>query len=179
MESFNIRKAILADADRIAFVRITGWRQSYKGLMPDALLDKLSIEADARRVRDGLSDSANRTLRYVVELEGKIVGMGACGQARHDPTQKHGEVYAIYLLNEAKGQGIGSAFMREMAAALQANGFESLQVSVLANNLPARAFYEKLGGKLAKNGFFKYEGYELPDVTYVWEDLGALLPGKR
>lgn len=175
MQSFTIRRAIEEDADRIAFVRITGWKQSYAGLMPEALLSRLDMAGDAERVRMVLSDPNNHSLRFVVELDNIIVGMSACGRARGEESPNRGEVFAIYLLDEAKRKGIGQAFMREMAAAMAANGLESLQVSVLENNRPARFFYEKLGGKLQKSGVFRYEGYELPDVTYVWDDLQALL----
>jgi ribosomal protein S18 acetylase RimI-like enzyme len=174
MEFFKIRRAEKKDACDIARVRITGWRQSYKDIVPDALLAKLSEEADRQRVEQALSDPANKTLRFVVELDGEIVGMGACGKARDQIDDKRGEVFAIYLLDDAKRQGIGQNFMREMAEQLEANGYTSLQVNVLERNTPARRFYEKLGGKMAKTGVFEYEGFKLPDVTYVWSDIKAL-----
>lgn len=177
MESFKIRRAEVKDAHDIARVRITGWRQSYKGMMPDELLNKLDIEADAKRLREAFADRENKSLRFVVELDGKIVGMGACGRARNAEDDKCGEVYAIYLLDEAKGQGIGRNFMREMVEVLQANGYESLHIRVLESNEPARKFYEKLGGRVAENGVFKYDGFEMADVTYVWPDIGAMVKG--
>lgn len=177
MADFIIRRATIEDSDRIAFVRITGWKQSYKGLMPDALLDRLDMKADAERVRAVMADGSNRSLRFVVEQNGVVVGMGACGPARgNEGLRGQGEVYAIYLLDEVKRQGIGEAFMREMAKAMTAQGLTSLQVCVLENNAPARKFYEKLGGKLQKSGIFTYEGFQLPDVTYVWDDLKVLCP---
>ncbi|TAL30253.1 MAG: GNAT family N-acetyltransferase [Alphaproteobacteria bacterium] len=175
MKPYKIRRARVTDAGDIARVRITGWWQSYKGLMPDELLNKLDIEADTTRLREAFADKENKSLRFVVEQAGKIIGMGACGKARQSEDAKRGEVYAIYLLDEAKGQGIGTKFMREMVGVLMANGFESLQVCVLESNAPARKFYEKLGGRLAGKGVFQYGGFEMADVTYVWEDIGALV----
>ncbi len=175
MEFFTVRRAKLKDAADIARVRITAWRQSYGGIVPDELLKKLNIEADKLRVEAALADAASKTLRFVVETDGKITGMGACGRAREAADDKRGEIYAIYLLDEAKGQGIGRNLMCEMAEQLAANGYTSLQLNVLERNAPARRFYEKLGGKLVKTGVFKYDGFELPDVTYVWEDIGRLL----
>ena len=177
MKPCKIRRAKVKDAGDIAYVRITGWRQSYKGLMPDELLDKLDIEADTKRLREAFADKENKALRFVVEQAGKIIGMGACGKARKSEDDKRGEVYAIYLLDEVKGQGIGTQFMSEMTGVLAAKGFESLQVCVLESNTPARMFYEKLGGRLAGKGVFKFDGFEMADVTYVWEDIGALAKG--
>lgn len=174
MEFFTIRRAELKDAGDIARVRITAWKQSYKDIIPGALLAKLDIDKDRARLQQTFADPNNKSFRFVVELDEKIVGMGACGAARGSADPKRGEVYAIYLLDEAKGQGIGRNFMREMAEVLEANGYTSLQVNVLENNKAARDFYEALGGKCSGSGMFKYEGFELPDVTYVWDDIQTL-----
>src|SRR3954467_13375035 len=112
MEFFKIRRAEMKDACDIARVRITGWKQSYIDIVPDALLAKLSEEADRARVEEALADKASKTMRFVVELDDKIIGMGACGKARGtEDADKRGEVYAIYLLDDAKRQGIGQNFM--------------------------------------------------------------------
>jgi ribosomal protein S18 acetylase RimI-like enzyme len=177
MDSFKIRRAEPKDAEAIARVRISGWKQSYAGIMPEALLDKLDVEADSRRVSEALSDKKNKSLRFVVESEGKIIGMGACGKAREAESPLRAEVYAIYLLEEGKRRGIGTSFMREMARVLEANGYESLQVRVLEQNATARRFYERLGGKLAGKGVFSYEGLDLPDVTYAWDDIRQIAAG--
>jgi ribosomal protein S18 acetylase RimI-like enzyme len=174
MSAFTIRRAELKDAGDIARVRTTSWKQSYIGFAPDALLAKLDINADRQRIEAAMVDPASKTLRFVAEAAGKLVGMGSCGPAREQADNKRGEVYTLYLLQEAKGQGIGRALFVEMARQLAANGYASLQLNVLERNLPARGFYEKLGGKLVKEGLFKYDGFELPDVTYVWDDIGTL-----
>lgn len=176
MTNYIIRKALSGDAPRIAYVRITGWHQSYKGIIPDALLDKLDIDDDETRVRAAIEDITNKSLRFVVETEGVVTGIGACGPARGGHDEKRAAVYAIYLLDETKGRGIGSAFMRHMAGALAEAGYESLEVGVLEKNETARKFYEKLGGKLKGNGIFSYEGFDLPDVTYFWDDIRVLMP---
>lgn len=175
MESPLIRRAIPGDAGAIAFVRVVGWRQSYAGLMPPELLSKLNVETDRQWVEKALNDPANRTLRFVAEQQKNIIGIGVCGLERSGGDSARGEVYALYLLDEAKRKGTGRAIMSTMAGALMDGGCTSLQLSVLEKNAPARAFYEKLGGKFLKRGFFTYEGFELPDVTYLWEDIRQLV----
>lgn len=178
MCAFKIRAAKIEDSDHIAYVRITGWRQSYRGMMPDSLLARLDIASDALRVRQYIADANSQSMRYVVEQSGEITGMAACGPARGEDTVNGGEVYAIYLLDSAKRQGIGGALMRHMAAALHDKNLTSLKVCVLKKNVPARKFYEKLGGQLAGEGVFTYEGHDLPDVTYIWPDITGLLAAK-
>ena len=41
----TLRRATPDDAEAIARVRIDGWRRSYKGLVPQAYLDAMSVEA--------------------------------------------------------------------------------------------------------------------------------------
>jgi ribosomal protein S18 acetylase RimI-like enzyme len=138
------------------------------------LLSKLDIEADKQRVEKAFTDPANHALRFVAEQQKNIVGMGVCGLERCGEDSSRGEVYALYLLDEAKRKGTGRAMMRKMAEALMEKSCTSLQLSVLENNAPARAFYERLGGVFLRKGFFTYEGFELPDVTYLWEDIRLL-----
>ncbi|MEZ0260394.1 MAG: N-acetyltransferase family protein [Alphaproteobacteria bacterium] len=174
MSDVLIRRAVKEDAQALATVRVIGWHQSYAGLMPVELLSKLSIDADRMRIEKAFADPENRALRFVAEQHKNIIGMGVCGRLRMGEIEGRGEVYALYLLAEAKRKGTGRAMMEKMAQALMDEGCTSLQLSVLENNAPARAFYEKLGGVLMRKGFFKYEGFELPDVTYVWDDIQQL-----
>lgn len=174
MNGVLIRHAVKEDAQALATVRVIGWHQSYAGLMPPELLSKLSIEADKQRVEKAFADPENKALRFVAEQHKNIIGMGVCGKLRAGDIEGRGEVYALYLLHEAKRKGTGRAMMEKMAEALMLEGCTSLQLSVLENNAPARRFYERLGGTLLSTGFFKFEGFELPDVTYVWEDIRQL-----
>jgi len=174
MDEVLIRRAVKEDAHALATVRVTGWHQSYAGLMPVELLSKLSIEADRLRVEKAFADPGNKALRFVAEQHENIIGMGGCGRLRTGDIESRGEVYALYLLDDAKRKGTGRAMMEKMWEALIAEGCTSLQLSVLENNAPARAFYERLGGVLSHKGTFTYGGFELPDVTYVWEDIRQL-----
>jgi hypothetical protein len=49
-------------------------------------------------------------------------------------------------------------------------GHRGLLVRVLAENNPARRFYERLGGELAAEGSVAIAGTRLREVTYVWRD---------
>lgn len=174
MNEVLIRRATKEDAQALATVRVIGWHQSYTGLMPVEVLSGLSIEADRLRVEKAFADPQNKALRFVAEQHKNIIGMGVCGPERSGKISARGEVYALYLLDEAKRKGTGRAMMLKVSAALIDEGFTSLQLSVLENNAPARAFYERLGGVLSHKGVFTYGGFELPDVTYLWEDIGLL-----
>ena len=53
----------------------------------------------------------------------------------------------LYVLRSCQGRGVGRRLLADVARVLAANGAESLMLSVLRDNIPARAFYEHLGGK--------------------------------
>lgn len=110
-----IRRAVKEDAMALATVRVIGWHQSYAGLMPAELLSKLSIEADRQRVERAFADPENKALRFVAEQHKNVIGMGVCGRLRAGDVAGRGEVYALYLLDEAKRKGLGRAMMQKMA----------------------------------------------------------------
>ena len=46
-----------------------------------------------------------------------------------------------------------------------------MTIGVLAENKPARAFYERLGAELVRFSTYNWGGFDLPDCLYVWNDL--------
>ncbi len=69
----NIRPATAMDADAIAKVHVTAWRESYSGLVPDLVLDALSVSSRAERWRRILSETP-RQPNFVAEQENTLVG---------------------------------------------------------------------------------------------------------
>jgi hypothetical protein len=69
-----IREATPADAAGIAEVHIAGWRWGYRGLLPDALLESLSVERREVGWRDALARPADEQTTFVAEVAGRIVG---------------------------------------------------------------------------------------------------------
>jgi hypothetical protein len=55
MEVMIIRDASPADAAAIARVRVDAWRETYRGIVPEAFLDGLSYEQDATLLTQVLS----------------------------------------------------------------------------------------------------------------------------
>ena len=47
--SIRIRQARLTDARAIAEAHVAGWRQGYRGLLPEDYLSALSVDASERR----------------------------------------------------------------------------------------------------------------------------------
>ena len=54
-------------------------------------------------------------------------------------------------------------------------GVQTLHIGVLATNVEAQRFYEKLGGHVSGERLFDEDGDLLPERIYTWPDLTALL----
>jgi GNAT superfamily N-acetyltransferase len=114
---------------------------------------------------------------YVAEQDGELVGFICGGQIR-EPLQRYdAELFAIYLLDRAQGQGLGTALLRKLAESLAARGFKGMTVWVLERN-PAIHFYERSGATLVGDKEIEIGGALLREVAFAWPDLAklALLP---
>jgi GNAT superfamily N-acetyltransferase len=166
-----VRAAGIEDADGIAAVHVTSWRETYRGMVPDAFLENLSVARRAAQWRSSLSDPSNVYHRaWVAELNGQIVGFANYGFPQEEDEEFDGELYAIYLLKYAQGRGIGKALFAEAAKGLLALGSSSMLVWVLKEN-PARGFYEHLGGVYLREKPIEIGGARLMEAAYGWREL--------
>lgn len=161
----TLRAATPADAAAIAEVHVASWRSSYRGIIADAYLASLDIAARTAAWDKRLANPELLTL--VVEDGGGIVGFCCAGPKRGTDHACRGEVYAIYLLDSAKGQGHGRALWAETFAWLGERELSPVRVVVLAANPVARAFYERMGGVLTgEPGTLTLDGKTYGEVAY-------------
>jgi ribosomal protein S18 acetylase RimI-like enzyme len=147
----HVRPAVPDDAAAIADAHVRGWQHAYRGLVPDAILDRLDVERRTvawhdRLVAEPAPDPTDWT--WVVEAPDGVAGFVHGGAARDEgvpPPDGAGEIYAIYLRPERRGQGFGRALFAAATDALGAHGFDPLVVWVLEGNDAGRHFYEAAG----------------------------------
>jgi ribosomal protein S18 acetylase RimI-like enzyme len=175
--SDTIRAATTADAPALARVHVTAWRESYAGIVPDALLAKLSIESRAAMWTRILNDPSDLTAVRVAERDGEIIGFGACGSQRTATLKEKGydgEVSAIYVLRPFQKQGVGAALMQSMSLTLSGRGLSGVSLWVLRDNAMARRFYEQIGGEVVGEKEDIRRETVLIEVAYGWPDLARL-----
>jgi ribosomal protein S18 acetylase RimI-like enzyme len=158
-------------------VQVPSWHHAYGGIVPDTYLKTmLTSEWQQRRI-----DHWTRTMisgeifGVVAENEsGSIIGFAMGGNSR-DPGLKDfdGELYAIYLLPESQGQGLGRKLFQEFARELYTRGYHGMLIWALRDNTRARAFYERQGGQPTGKKLVTL-GEPLWEVGYGWPDLTLL-----
>ena len=169
----SIRPAVVEDAPAIARVHVESWRTTYRGIFPAHLLEQLSTSDRTRAWTDILIAPPGRFVVLVVcDGSGQVVGFACGGAERTGGLGCDGELHAMYLLESAQRQGIGTLLIRHFVRELRASGFQSVAIWVLARN-PARKFYEALGGKYLAEQQIERGGESYLEVAYGWDDLSA------
>lgn len=170
----TIREARPADAAGIARVHVESWRSTYRGLVPDAHLDGLSIEK-----REGAWGRALAALKPgehygVAEIaDGQIVGWVGGGPERGGDPVYCGELYGICLLASHQRRGIGRRLVAWIVDRLMAEGFNTMLLWALEENAACR-FYEALGGTYLRRQPVEIGGQRLEKVAYGWRDIRPL-----
>jgi GNAT superfamily N-acetyltransferase len=169
-----IRPAVPADAAAIAQLRIDVWRTTYRGIMPDAYLDAMSLSDSAAFWERILSSGSPAASVYVASDAGRIIGFAAANRREPPKLGFDAELSAIYLAADRKRQGIGRRLVAAVAAAQRERGATGMITWIIAKNQDARAFYERLGAELLIEQPFQWDGLDLIEVGYGFRDLDAL-----
>jgi GNAT superfamily N-acetyltransferase len=159
----RIRLAKTEDSPRIAEVHVTSWRETYPGIVPQTYLDTLDIEEKQNFWERAL---VNGTQLYVAESQRGIVGIASGGAYRGDAPDIKGELYLIYLLAEAKRQGIGRALFNAVKQQMMPT-HHPFCAYVLADN-PACYFYRAMGGEIIGDHIEDIGGKPLKEFQFLF-----------
>ncbi|MGW6444546.1 N-acetyltransferase family protein [Lentzea sp. NPDC055074] len=152
----TVRPAVVSDAQAVAHVHVETWRAAYRGLVPDSVLDGLSVRQRAEMWERGIPHGGV----WVGLVDGEVAGFCAVGPSR-EPDAVF-ELFAIYVLPSAWGTPLGYELAR---AAL--GDEQDVVLWVFDENPRARRFYERLGFRA--DGVVKTEtigGAELKEIRY-------------
>jgi GrpB-like predicted nucleotidyltransferase (UPF0157 family)/ribosomal protein S18 acetylase RimI-like enzyme len=145
--SATVRRARSDDAAGIAEVHVHAWQAAYRGLLPDPLLDGLSVSEREESWRSLLEEEGD-WLTFVAE-DGAGGLAGFCSAAIPNQDQETGEgtaeIGAIYVDPGRWREGIGGALLSAALAALRERGWREVVLWVLPENRAALAFYDRFG----------------------------------
>ncbi|PPK92218.1 acetyltransferase (GNAT) family protein [Kineococcus xinjiangensis] len=126
----------------MARVHVESWRQTYRGLMPDSLLDDPGLLTARERFWTGaLTDerySSNRVA--VAELDGAVAGIAMSGPASDADATWSWQLYVLYVDASHHGSGAGPALLDAVL-----DPHEATALWVADPNSRAQAFYRRRG----------------------------------
>lgn len=164
-----IRKATYDDIKAMAKVNVDSWRSTYKSIVPDTYLDNMSYGLREKSFQKALDDE--QIIVYAAEEDEEVVGYIIGGKNREieEFPAYEGELYALYLLKEFHGRGIGKELVSKLFDELKAHGIQHVMVKVLKEN-PAKIFYQRLGAKYVDVTCFEISHSILAEEVYGWEN---------
>jgi GNAT superfamily N-acetyltransferase len=171
----SVRSAVVEDARGLAKLHVRAWQWAYRGLLPDAFLERLVTSIDRREAwrRELLSQPMTEQRTWVAERDGAMVGFADAGPCRDpDAPPRSGELYAIYLDESVVGQGVGRRLMLHALDDLRARGYVRATLWVLEPNARARGFYERCGWQPdGTSQPIELGGITLQEVRYTLDPL--------
>ncbi|MFK3938137.1 GNAT family N-acetyltransferase [Alkalihalobacillus sp. NPDC078783] len=163
----SIRKAVLKDAPAMAKVHVDSWRTTYKGLLPDEMLENLSYDDRTKLWENNIQNE--RGFIYVAENEdGQIVGIASGEKREKSKDENVGDLTTVYLFKEEQGKGIGARLTNQILEDLYSLGCTTVYVEVLAHN-QSRVFYEKMGATLHQEEQITLRGENVDVLIYEWK----------
>lgn len=174
LDGIRIRPAKPADADAIARVQSESWQAAYLGMLPHEILAAF-VQSQGGAFWERVLTKARADSVLVAQLGDQVLGFISAGPIRERIPGYNGEFYALYVVPEAQGCGIGTALAAHAARSLVRNRWHGAAVWVLEDNHLGRRFYERLDGQpLGIAKALAYRGTDYPDVremAYGWPDL--------
>jgi GNAT superfamily N-acetyltransferase len=144
--AFRTRSAGPTDARALAAIRVASWRAGYAGIVPDAVLDALDVDAEADRWTTILRDAPakGQHVEFVLDRRDVVVGYAAIGSCTDlEDDLSVGELMAFYLHPDAWGSGAADPLIERAEALLADRGHTEAVLWVFDANARARRFYER------------------------------------
>lgn len=153
-----IRPAVPSDADMLARIHVQAWQETYPGLLPPEEIAARDLPFRLRQWRGALACGRTR-IRVLPDL-----GFAQVGPQR-DPKLAESypdELYCLYLLRKAQGQGSGRAFLTAV------RGSRPMTALVLQGNTRACTFYTASGADIIDTLPCRVGNSDAPEHVYAW-----------
>ena len=143
----RIREATPADAGPIAELQARSWRVTHADRLTEAEIDALVEGSVLPNLRWTLEHRPDYWRMWIAEDGGTVVGFASTSPSTDTdvrPSDRVGEVTAVYADPDRQGRGIGSALLAHAIADL-AERTERVTLWVAEDNAAARGFFEARG----------------------------------
>ncbi|MBA4091724.1 MAG: GNAT family N-acetyltransferase [Sphingobium sp.] len=173
VSSFTIRPAVPDDVAALSVLKLTAFRETFLDgfAIPYPPADLALFEANSygpATVAAELADPAHAT--WVAETaDGQLLAyahVGPCKLPHPQASAAQGELYQLYALNAAQGQGVGRALMDVALGWLEERMPGPVWLGVWSGNDRAQAVYAKYG--FLKVGDYGFVVGSWTDAEYIY-----------
>jgi L-amino acid N-acyltransferase YncA len=142
MNSLIVRPAQLEDVPAMARVHVQSWKETYRGTLPDSMLDRSDFVPDRERFWTNVltDDWYQNNPAAVAEINGVVVGIAMSGLPEEDDAVWPVQLYVHYVLAAHYGSGAGLKLLNAVVSPEHAAG-----LWIVDPNPRATAFYAKHG----------------------------------
>ncbi|MEK6706627.1 MAG: GNAT family N-acetyltransferase [Bdellovibrionota bacterium] len=173
---FRIRPSIPDDNTGIRKVQVETWKNTYRGMIPDYVLDQMTVENPPRRTKSpNTALTESRRSFVAIDAQNEIIGFAVGGVPRSSEGNYESELWAIYVLKEHQGKRIGKSLFKALTQEL-ARSYKNMILWVLEANHSSHQFYESVGGKrLSLRKPFNWEDVPVAmEIAYAWDAISPV-----
>lgn len=146
------------DLSRLSRQLQESYKSAYRGMMEDTYLNSLKEDHWVPILGNTLDNGGSCLF---AQEDGRIIGSAAYGQTAMEECEGYAELYAIYLLPQAMGRGIGHCLYERVERGMKARGYIGCVLEVLAQNERAIRFYRGHGFQGIREFTVQENGMEL------------------
>lgn len=150
-------EATAADALTIIGLRRRIWDTTYRGIYPDSMIDDFDWAWHKEKELSRIHLSAYSV--YLIRKDGRDIGYLTMHNADEIVLQ------SLYILSEYQRQGVGRIAFDFIKEYCKEQCAESFICQCVPDNLDARAFYERMGGKVIGEDLANEERWQ-NSITY-------------
>lgn len=163
------------DAAAMGRIHVRAWQAAYRGLMPVAYLEGLSVEERGEMWEHAMTNLRDRRQVIVAERDEIVAGFAVIGPVREGANAGvEGELYSINVDPDHWRVGVGTTLIDSVHRGLAQLGFVDAVLWVHPENQRARRFYERVGW-VCDDAIQDAEvlGVVVPEVRYRRAQIGA------
>jgi ribosomal protein S18 acetylase RimI-like enzyme len=130
------------DAASMAHILVRTWRERYRGLVAQEVLDGLDEHGFATYFEERLAPGTGHGAT-IASVDGQAAGFIHFGPDEEDSTRGH--VFSFYVLPSLSGRGVGRQLLADARAQLVARGYRTVTLWVFKDNEPTVRLYGRAG----------------------------------
>src|SRR5690554_3059228 len=171
----KIRAALASDAQSIADVHTTSWRNTYQNALTAQYLSDV-VPQERNEVWASRLDMPKPNQHVVVaEQDGEILGFACVYAAENSKWGSYLDNLHVRKAHQSKG--IGKSLLIEVSRwCHQQEPIGGLCLLVNQENVKAQAFYKSAGARNAQESVWNApDGSVVPTYWFVWDKIGSLV----